>query len=336
MSHALSLHGVSHRFGRLEALSGVDLHVEEGDIYGFLGLNGAGKTTAIRLVLGLVRRRAGDIRLLGSSLRGRRPLEAYRKTGVLFEDFAAHEYLSGLDHLALHARLLGMTRRDARAEARKWLERVGIAEKAEGKVKSYSLGMRRRLGIACAFVGSPRIVILDEPTNGLDPGGISDLRSLVLELNRASGVTFFMSSHILGEVEQLCRTVGIIHRGRMLAQGRVADLTGRGRSCRRLRVAPGARALELLRSASWCRSVEPEGLPGDGASRLTDGAPQVLQAAVEPGDVPRMVRDLVTAGVEVHEVSEASESLESVFHRTIAAASRPESGSPASSPGGMA
>jgi len=327
MPNALALEGVSHSFGKLEALSRVHLHVEEGDIYGFLGLNGAGKTTAIRLILGLVHHTSGEIRLLGAALRRPRPLEAYRKTGVLFEDFSAHEYLSGFDHLVLHGRLLGMSRSDARSAAGLWLERVGIASKAREKVRRYSLGMKRRLGIACALVGSPRIVILDEPTNGLDPRGIADLRTLVLELNRESGVTFFLSSHILGEVEQLCRTVGIIHRGRMLAQGTVAELTGRGRRRRRLRVAPLARALELLRSAPWCRAVDEAPVsysPGDRAAG--DGAPGWLQADVDGPDVPRMVRDLVAAGVDVHEVSEASESLEDVFHRTVSFAEREDAG----------
>src|SRR5688572_11579136 len=325
MPHALALEGVTHRFGKLEALSRVDLHVEEGDIYGFLGLNGAGKTTAIRLILGLVHLGSGEIRLLGSALRRPRPLEAYRRTGVLFEDFAAHEYLSGLDHLALHGLLLGMSRRDARRAAGLWLERVGIAAKAREKVRRYSLGMKRRLGIACALVGSPRIVILDEPTNGLDPRGIADLRSLVLELNRESGVTFFLSSHILGEVEQLCRTVGIIHRGRMLAQGAVSELTGRGRRRRRLRVAPVSRALEMLRSAPWCRGVDAPPEASRGAAS-PDGAPGWLRAEVDGPDVPRMVRDLVAAGVDVHEVSEASESLEDVFHHTVDSAEREDAG----------
>jgi ABC-2 type transport system ATP-binding protein len=325
MPHALAFEGVSHSFGKLEALSRVHLHVEEGDIYGFLGLNGAGKTTAIRLVLGLVHLRSGEIRLLGAPLRGPRPLESYRRTGVLFEDFAAHEYLSGFDHVVLHGRLLGMSRREARAAAGLWLERVGIAAKARVRVRGYSLGMKRRLGIACALVGSPRVVILDEPTNGLDPRGIADLRALVLDLNRESGVTFFLSSHILGEVEQLCRTVGIIHRGRMLAQGTVAELTGRGRQRRRIRVAPAARALDLLRSAPWCRGVDEPAEPSSPARRAAiDGAPRWLQAEVDAPDVPRMVRELVTAGVDVHEVSEASERLEAVFHRTVSAAEREE------------
>jgi ABC-2 type transport system ATP-binding protein len=317
--NALLLRGVSHRFGRFEALTGVDLEVGAGDIYGFLGLNGAGKTTAIRIVLGLLRLRAGDVRVLGASIRGRPPAP-FREVGVLFEDFAAHAYLTGEEHVRLHARLLGVGRAEARRAAGRWLERVGLGGKEDIRVRGYSLGMRRRLGIACALVGSPRLVILDEPTNGLDPRGISDLRELILELNRSDGVTFFLSSHILGEVEQLCSRVGIIHQGRMLAQGSVRDITGRARSRRRVRAAPEAGALEVLRAAPWCRGVErEEGGQGGGPTGAGSGPPagQALLVDVDPADVPRMVRALVERGVEVHEVSESAESLEAVFHRTV-------------------
>jgi ABC-2 type transport system ATP-binding protein len=310
---ALLLRGVNHRFGSFQALTGVDLEVGPGDIYGFLGLNGAGKTTAIRIILGLLRLRSGEVRVLGTSVRGRPPAP-FREVGVLFEDFAAHHYLRGEEHLRLHARLLGLGRSESRRAAGCWLDRVGLGGKGGVRVRGYSLGMRRRLGIACALVGSPRLVILDEPTNGLDPQGISDLRELVLERNRTDGITFFLSSHILGEVEQLCSRVGIIHQGRMLAQGSVRDLTGRTRSRRRIRAAPEALVLEVLRSAPWCRGVETEEGAAGGAAT---GPGQAILVEVDPGDVPRTVRALVERGVEVHEVSESAESLEAVFHRTV-------------------
>jgi ABC-type multidrug transport system ATPase subunit len=302
---ALRLERVTHRFGDLIALSDVDLHVGDGEIYGFLGLNGAGKTTAIRLILGLVRHRAGTIRIFGADTR-HRPPELFRKVGVLFEDFAAHSYLSGRDHLRLHARFLGLSGAAASSAADRWLDRVGLARRGSTRVKGFSLGMRRRLGLACALVGSPRLVILDEPTNGLDPQGISDLRELILELNRNEGVTFFLSSHILGEVEQVCGRVGILHQGRMALEGSVADLTGRSKTQRRLRASPLDRARGLLECAAWCNRLE---LNGDNRS---------LIAEVAEEDVPRMVRELVTAGIDIHELSDAAESLESVFHRAVA------------------
>jgi ABC-2 type transport system ATP-binding protein len=310
---ALLLRGVSHRFGDLEALSRVDLRVGDGDIYGFLGLNGAGKTTLIRLIVGLIRPRSGEISVLGSPVRGRPP-EPFRQVGVLFEDFAAPLYLTGWEHLYLQARFLGRSRNLARKSAGHWLSRVRLESKAAVKIRNYSMGMRRRLGIATALVADPRLVILDEPTNGLDPQGIAELRSLILELNRDSGVTFFLSSHILGEVEQLCERVGILHRGRMALEGKVGDLTGRERSLHKLRASPPDKALEILRAAPWSKGVERVEL--DAASAAA--ASSLLQVEVSEADVPRMVRELVSNGVDVHEVTRSEESLESVFHRILA------------------
>lgn len=310
MNAALSLRGVHHRFGAAQALAAVDLDVDEGEIYGFLGLNGAGKTTTIRLIVGLLRLQSGSIRLFGSEVASA-PAEVSRNVGVLFEDFAAHSYLTGREQLRLQARLLGLPRPEGRKAAELWLEKVGIAAKATTRIKHYSLGMKRRLGLACALVGSPRIVILDEPTNGLDPQGIADLRGQILELNAQAGVTFFLSSHILGEVEQLCRRVGILHAGRIHLEGAVKDLTNRSDAMQRqrLRVRPVATARQILASASWCHGVTGE--PGD------EGA---LRVELKPSDVPRLVRELVQAEVEVYEVASCVESLEAVFQKVVAEA----------------
>ena len=319
-AEALLLRGVSHRFGNLEALSGVDLRVDEGEIYGFLGLNGAGKTTLIRLILGLIRPRTGKIRVLGAPVKGRPP-EPFLEVGVLLEDFAAPPYLTGWEQLYLQAKLFGKSGKLARRSADHWLARVKLESKALVKVRNYSLGMRRRLGIACALVADPRLVILDEPTNGLDPQGISDLRSLILELREISGTTFFLSSHILSEVEQLCERVGILHLGRMVLEGNVGDLTGREQNRHNLRASPGYRAHEILKAAPWCKGVAWRE-PGDPRSSsapapASDHPPELLQVEVKDEDVPKMVRELVAKGVDVHEVTPSRESLESVFHRAI-------------------
>jgi len=301
---ALRLRGVSQNFGSFQALSSVDLEVGAGDIYGFLGLNGAGKTTAIRLILGLLRHRTGTIEIFGSELR-RAPPEIYRNVGVLFEDFTAPGYLTGREHLRLHAKLLGMPRREARAAAERWLDRVSLLARADAKVRAYSLGMRRRLGLACALVGAPRLVILDEPTNGLDPKGIADFRSLILELHRESGVTFFLSSHILGEVEHLCHRIGILHQGRMRVEGAVADLTGRTQNRVRVRALPLSTARRVIEASPCC-------------GRIENAGPDALSVTVPSDDVPALVRALVGANVAVHEVAACSESLESVFHQATA------------------
>ena len=301
---ALSLRGVTHRFRDAQVLVSVDLDVGEGEIYGFLGLNGAGKTTTIRILVGLLRLQAGDVRIYGADVRSA-PSEVYRNVGVLFEDFAAHPYLTGREQALLHARFLGVPAAEARSSADRWLERVGLAAKASARVKGYSLGMRRRLGLACALVASPRVVILDEPTNGLDPQGIADLRGHLQSLNLNEGVTIFLSSHILGEVEQLCTRVGILHGGRIRLEGAVKELTGRGTPRHRVRAVPLAKAREVLEAQ------------GGGGSVAVDGAGDALLAELKPEDVPRRVRELVAAGVEVYEVSPRIESLENVFHEVV-------------------
>lgn len=301
---ALTLRGVTHRFRDIKVLQGVDLSVGEGEIYGFLGLNGAGKTTTIRIIVGLLRLQAGEVRILGSDVRST-PIEVYRNVGVLFEDFAAHPYLTGRQQVLLHARFLGLPPAAARRSADRWLERVGLASKASSKVKDYSLGMRRRLGLACSLVASPRIVILDEPTNGLDPQGIADLRGYLQSLSLNEGLTIFLSSHILGEVEQLCTRVGILHHGRIQVEGAVKDLTGRGVPKHRVRAVPMSKAKKVLEAAGGQGTVKVE---------LADDS---LVAELTPQDVPRRVRELLAAGVELYEVSPRIESLESVFHRMV-------------------
>lgn len=294
---ALSLRGVHHRFGALEALSGVDISVREGDIYGFLGLNGAGKTTAIRLILGLIRSRAGEVRILGADARRRSP-ELFRKVGVLFEDFQAHSYLTGREHLLLHARLLGLGRAEARRMAELWLGRVGLAERAGARVRGYSLGMKRRLGLACAMVGSPRLVILDEPANGLDPAGIREFRELMRELARG-GMTVFVSSHLLSEVEQMCDDVAIVKEGRLLAQGPVGTLK-RGATAVEMRVTDATRAVAVLEALPWVTAVS-----RDGDGRLLVTAP--------PDRSAELSRALAEQQIYLHELRARDSSLEDFF-----------------------
>jgi ABC-2 type transport system ATP-binding protein len=223
--------GLTKRYGEVLAVDGLDLEVLEGDVYGFLGANGSGKTTTVRMLLGLVLASSGEIEVLGQ----RMPRAAGRvlpEVGCLVEGPAAYGHLTGRANL----RLLdaagpggrdGRRSRAARVEAA--LERVGLARAANRKVRGYSLGMRQRLGLAAALLREPRLLVLDEPTNGLDPQGIRETRDLLLELNRR-GTTVFLSSHLLVEVEQLCSRVGVLDRGRLVVQQELAELrrpTGR-------------------------------------------------------------------------------------------------------------
>jgi ABC-2 type transport system ATP-binding protein len=212
------------RFGRLRAVDGIDLDVRAGDVYGFLGANGSGKTTTVRMLLGLVLPTEGEIDLLGARMprAGRRVLP---RVGALVEGPAHYGHLSGRENLRLlDAAGPGGPRRTRRRRIDEVLEQVGLAGVGRRPVRAYSLGMRQRLGLAGALLRRPELLILDEPTNGLDPQGIAEVRDLLLDLHRG-GTTVFLSSHLLAEVEQLCTRVGVLDRGRLVLQDELAALT---------------------------------------------------------------------------------------------------------------
>ncbi|WP_103347720.1 ABC transporter ATP-binding protein [Amycolatopsis sp. CA-128772] len=220
---------LTKRYGRTVAVDAVDLEVREGDRYGFLGPNGSGKTTLVRMLLGLVYATAGEIEVLGKPV-PKRVAEVLPEVGALVEGPAAYPHLSGRRNLALlDAAGRGGGRRTRRRRVGEALEQVGLGGVDQRPVKAYSLGMRQRLGLAGALLRRPRLLILDEPTNGLDPQGIKEIRELLVELN-AGGTTVFLSSHLLAEVEQLCTRVGVVDRGRLVLEedlGTLRAATGR-------------------------------------------------------------------------------------------------------------
>jgi ABC-type multidrug transport system ATPase subunit len=216
--------GLAKQFGRVRAVDGIDLDVRAGDVYGFLGANGSGKTTTVRMLLGLVLPTAGEIELLGQRMprAGRRVLP---RVGSLIEGPAHYGHLSGRANLALlDASGPGGSWRTRRTRVDRVLEQVGLAGVGRRPVRAYSLGMRQRLGLAGALLRRPELLVLDEPTNGLDPQGIAEVRELLLDLHR-EGTTVFLSSHLLAEVEQLCSRVGVLDRGRLVLQDELASLT---------------------------------------------------------------------------------------------------------------
>jgi ABC-2 type transport system ATP-binding protein len=221
--------GLTKRYGRVLAVDAVDLEVREGDRYGFLGPNGSGKTTLVRMLLGLVYATSGEIEVLGKPV-PKRVSEVLPDVGALVEGPAAYPHLSGRRNLALlDASGRGGGRRTRRRRIDDALEQVGLGAVDQRPVKAYSLGMRQRLGLAGALLRKPRLLILDEPTNGLDPQGIKEIRELLAELN-AGGTTVFLSSHLLAEVEQLCTRVGVVDRGRLVLEEDLTSLralTGR-------------------------------------------------------------------------------------------------------------
>jgi ABC-2 type transport system ATP-binding protein len=218
-------HGLTKAYGSITAVDGLDLDVREGDVYGFLGANGSGKTTTVRMLLGLVLATSGTAEVLGQEM-PKAARDVLPQVGAMVEGPAAYDQLSGRRNLALvDASGPGGPRATRKARIGETLERVGLGHVDDRPVGAYSLGMRQRLGLASALLRRPRLLVLDEPTNGLDPQGIHEIRELLLELNR-EGTTVFLSSHLLAEIEQLCTRVGVLARGRMVVQAPLAELRG--------------------------------------------------------------------------------------------------------------
>ncbi len=217
---ALAVEGVSKRFGRTLAVDGLSLEVNPGMMSGFLGPNGAGKSTTLYMIPRLVRPSAGRIRVFGTDI-WKDYKEAIRSVGIMVESPAFYEYLSGRKNLEVAARLLDKV---SAREIDEMLERVGLAERQHDKVRIYSTGMKQRLGIGRAMLGQPRLLVLDEPTNGMDPEGTHELLSFLREKVRSDGLTIFISSHLMSEVEEFCDTVFVINHGRLVASGNVKEL----------------------------------------------------------------------------------------------------------------
>ncbi len=216
-------HSLTKRYGRVLAVDGIDLDVREGDRYGFLGPNGSGKTTTVRMLLGLVFATSGHVELMGHTV-PRHVARALPDVGALVEGPAAYPHLSARANLRLlDAAGPAGDRRSRRRRVEEALEEVGLADVGRRPARTFSLGMKQRLGLAAALVRRPRLLVLDEPTNGLDPRGIREVRDLLLRLN-AQGTTVFLSSHLLAEVEHLCTRVGVLDGGRLVSQGPLDDL----------------------------------------------------------------------------------------------------------------
>lgn len=202
----------------------IDLRIPEGCVYGFLGPNGAGKTTTLKLLLGLLKPTAGTITFLGQKMTEKNRLSILKQTGSLIESPSYYGHLTGLENLQIVAKL----KKVPATEIEKVLHTVHLYEQRDKRVKQYSLGMKQRLGIATALLGSPRVLILDEPTNGLDPAGIQEMREFIKNLPMTHQMTVIVSSHLLGEVEQMADMVGIINHGELVFQGTMAALEAQG------------------------------------------------------------------------------------------------------------
>ena len=291
---AIETAGLCASFGRRRVLHDLALHVEEGRIYGFLGRNGAGKSTTIRLILRLLQPAAGRIRIFGRDL-GDDRRSSLRQIGAMVEAPGLYDHLTGYENLRVAQILRDLPAR-AIGEA---LELAGLSADARRPVGQYSLGMKQRLGLAWALLGRPRLLVLDEPINGLDPAGVREVRELLRYLRDERGVTIFLSSHILSEVEQLADRIGVVHEGRLLVEEDCgADREDRLRV--RIRCAQEARVAQVLARLDWVGGVAAAG-PGQVLAELAQSRAAELNAL------------LVKAGLPVSEFCWAQPTLEDYF-----------------------
>lgn len=290
---AIETRALTRRFATGHGVDALDLAVPAGSVYSFLGPNGAGKTTTIRLLLGLLRADGGEIRLFGQPLtrHSRTPL---REVGSMVESPSLYPHLSGYENLEVTRRLLGLP--PARIDA--VLGVVGLERDAHRRVRVYSLGMRQRLGIALALLGEPRLLVLDEPSNGLDPAGIVELRTLLQRMAGELGITVFVSSHLLAEVEQMASHVGVLHQGKLRFQGTPGELRARYGDPLVIRCTDGAAVCVSLAEL------------GEAAQRVD---PTTVRVSMPQRPDHEINRWLVTRGHEVHALARSPRSLETLF-----------------------
>ncbi len=288
-------------YGTLEALKGVSISVEPGQIYGLLGQNGAGKTTLIKILLGIVRKTAGEAELLGAPAG---TVNVRRRVGYLPEDHQFPYYHTGRSLMDFYGQLYGVSPDDRKRKIPEALELVGIAGRMNSKIKTYSKGMKQRLGIAQALLHDPDLIILDEPTDGVDPMGRKEIRELMARL-KDKGHTIFLNSHLLGEVELVCDRVAILQRGEVVREGTVAELT---------------KATDKFR----LRLGEGQAFPTDVVARLGYAVaplaerPGTFEVTLASGQtIDPVVRLLVEGGLSLRELVEKKESLEDVFMKTV-------------------
>ena len=294
-SPVVQTHGLTKSYGpRAVAVDGLCLTIRRGEVYGFLGPNGAGKTTALKMILGLIRPTSGTATIMGKEPGNPFGLD---KIGALIESPCFYPYLSGRKNLRVMAGHAGVTR----SRVDQVLGVVGLSGRAEDRFREYSLGMKQRLGVAAALLKDPELLILDEPTNGLDPRGIADMRTLIRKFGREER-TVLLSTHLLGEVEQVCDRVGVINQGRLVADAEVSQL--RGREGLLVKAEPlGAAAYIAQR------------LAGVEDSQMVDG---MLWLTTKPERAAEINRKLINAGLEVSEVRPIEQSLEDAFLRLTA------------------
>lgn len=294
MQTVIETKALCKQYGPHTAVDHVELHVPQGCVYGFIGPNGAGKSTTMKMLLGLIHPTAGRVRLLGQELTEKSRLPLLRQTGSLIEFPAGYLHLTAQENLEIVADLKGVPHKDIG----RVLDIVHLTQDRNRRVGQYSLGMKQRLGIAMALLGSPKLLILDEPTNGLDPAGIQEMRALIRNMPAATGATVLISSHLLGEMEQMVEQVGIIDHGHILFEGPLTELQRHSRGNVTLRLLDPAKAAPILRA---------NGLTAHSDSCVVTLPP--LQDAL----LADLVQKLAACGAGVVELTPLTKTLEEIF-----------------------
>lgn len=276
----LSVKHLSKSFGAFKAVDDLSFSVNEGEVYGFLGQNGAGKSTTIRMVLSLIAPTSGTIEIFGKTM-DRHRSEILRNVGAVVEKPDLYRYLSGYENLSIFARMSG--KQVSRKEIDECLSLVGLSARSSDPVRVYSQGMKQRLGIAVALVHDPALIILDEPTNGLDPQGIADIRNLIHLLSKERKKTIIVSSHLLAEIEQVADSMLIIHRGRKVVEGNVSSLVNPDHVQLEIMTTDNEKALTILNESSWASGIRPSTFQKIMVSVVADEVPQLTSYLVERG-----------------------------------------------------
>ena len=294
MADIVQTRGLCKQYGKVLRVNHLDLQVPEGAIYGFLGPNGAGKSTTLKMILGLVRPTAGSISVFGKEVNGHNRLDMLKQVGSLIESPSYYGHLTGEENLKVVQTLRGVPEKDVYEV----LEIVRLEGQRSKKVAHYSLGMKQRLGLAAALLGFPRLLILDEPTNGLDPAGIQEMRELICSLPARFGMTVLVSSHLLSEIDQMADHVGIIREGELVFQDTLETLHRHSRHNLALRTGDNEGALKLLHQSRVPCAQEED---------------YILLPRLDDPDAAKLVRYLIGHGVDVLRLEERQKSLEDIF-----------------------
>ncbi len=295
MPPLIAVNHLSKKFSEIKAVDDLSFTVNEGDVYGFLGQNGAGKSTTIRMLLSLIKPTGGEINIFGKNLFTHRS-EILKQVGAVIEKPDLYKYLTAYQNLSIFAKISGI--KVTRDLLMKQLEMVGLAERAQSKVKAFSQGMKQRLGIAAALVHNPRLIILDEPTNGLDPQGIADMRNLILHLSKEAGKTVLVSSHLLSEIELVANRIIIIDKGKKIVEGTATELLDPAKTIVQIDTLNNNEAKQLLLQTKWAACIMESN--------------SLLKLQMPKTDIPFLTNDLTNLGIGILSI-QPRHSLETYF-----------------------